>query len=191
MSTSDIFKHSFFWFDLETTGLDHREVGMQPLEWALVLADDAPGGTLEPVQSWAGVIQCPKPPPTCDLYVVGMHTKNGLWAECQAATETVASTDDLLFGLAQMISGQDKPRGIELAGNSVHFDLEWCKVHFPKFAACLSHRVMNVSTLLSAGRTWYPDWEELPSANAHRALDDVYASLALARHCRAKMGWGA
>lgn len=184
-------KHRFAWFDIETTGLDPRLEGMQILEWALVLADDAPGGTLEPVQAWSGVIHCPKPPTTCDLYVVGMHTKNGLWAECQVATETTASTDEALFGIAQLLVENDKPRGIELAGNSVHFDLDWCRVHFPKFASALSHHVTNVSTLLAAGRQWCPDWQDPPKVEAHRALDDVYASLELARYCRARMGWGA
>jgi len=34
--------------------------------------------------------------------------------------------------------------------NWLWLDIDWCRVHLPKFASCLSHRVFDVSVLKAA-----------------------------------------
>ena len=185
--------HQFIWFDCETTGLDEHAPGAQMLEWALILAADDRDGDMSPVQEFTGVIHCPKPPPeSCDLYVVGMHTKNGLWEDCAKSDTTAEETDDFLYSLLQIETGQDRPKDLTLAGSSINFDLRWCKKFLPKFASALSYRVFDVSTLWRAVESWAPEGRSIALVGdaTHRALDDIRRSLAIARQARTLMGWG-
>ena len=199
-------RHQFLWFDLETTCLDPRADNARILEWALVLADDdGPEATFEPVQSFTSAVHWPDAVPapltpggtpmaggalraSCDSVVSLMHANNGLWEEvADPATKPLAASEDFLVAVATDLA----PRGgLRLAGYSVHYDLEWAWVHLPRFAALLSHHVMNVSTLKSAACAWGPGYVHA-SPPAHRALPDVRASLEDARELAAlsRKGW--
>jgi oligoribonuclease (3'-5' exoribonuclease) len=147
-------KHQFLWFDVETTGLVPEE-GLL-LEWAVALAEDDAGGDCTIVQEYTAAVShdC-TPGARLDTvlsadpsgYVRKMHTKNGLLADVEASTTTIMKSDLFLRAICQELTGKDEPKGLELAGFSPHFDHAWCCVHLPRFAACLSHRVFNVSTL--------------------------------------------
>ena len=172
----------FIWLDLETTGLDpDRDI---ILEFAAMIANDGRGGDFTPIEIHqsvvapyfygtrpAGVILA-----EMDPFVRNMHTKNGLLAELERPELccTIGEADEFLAALIP----DGKP---SLAGNSVHFDLGFLRVHMPRFAARLSHRVFDVSTLLRAERTYGDshDMIQVP-ASAHRAREDVLASLATA-----------
>lgn len=174
----------FLWLDLETTGLDPEKEII--LEIGVIIANDAKGGDFEPVAQEQTVITPydfggrtsaqildEMHPRVCD-----MHTKNGLLAELADPSLccTIEEADDYFAALV--------PDGLpSIAGNSVgSFDLQFLRRHMPKFAARLSHRVYDVSTLLRAERT-YGDSAGMVEvkADAHRALADARASLATAR----------
>jgi oligoribonuclease (3'-5' exoribonuclease) len=53
----------------------------------------------------------------------------------------------------------------------------------PTLAACLHHRVLDVSTLLAAAEAWGKPIPRVPPV--HRAMADVEQSLAYARAFRA------
>ena len=172
--------HNYFWFDLETTGLDEHAGVL--LEWGLALANDEKDGDMQVTDEWSGVVHHTVhalADLTIDPFVMRMHTDNGLWKEVDESTITLAESDEFLAGLCCEVAGRDDVRGIILAGNSVHFDLRWVRVHLPKFAKHLSHRVFDVSTLKGAETSWGEPLE-YPEANAHRALPDVRASIAAA-----------
>lgn len=185
----------FIWLDLETTGLDpDRDI---ILEFAAGIANDGIGGDFTPIEivhsvvdpksyaSWRVYERTPTgftfdkemDGPTAlagmDPFVQRMHSKNGLLDEL-AKPElccSISEADDYLAALAP----DGKP---SLAGNSVHFDLAFIKKHMPKFAARLSHRVFDVSTLLRAERTYGDSHAAIQvPASAHRAREDVLASL--------------
>lgn len=175
----------FLWLDLETTGLDpDREI---ILEWAVLIADDGKDGTFEVEQEFSSVVMpyafagrdCLA---EMDPYVRRMHEKNGLLADIAAGKGApLAEADAFLAELA----GDTKP---SIAGNSVgSFDLQFIRRHMPLFAAKLSHRVYDVSTLIRAERT-YGDAAGLieVKADAHRAAADARASLATAKSFRAR-----
>lgn len=188
-------KHQFLWLDLETTGLDPHAPGMTVLEWAAVLAEDDTGGSYAPVQEYTGVIgQTEDIVKQMDLRVVTMHWSNHLLQDCYASKDTLAEADDFLYELCCELAGSRKPRGITLAGNSVHFDLAWIRVFLPRLAGACSHRVHDISTLLRAAEIWCPGFQrdELDANGdkvqpAHRALPDVMASLRFARRVRDAM----
>lgn len=172
----------FLWLDLETTGLDpDRDI---VLEFAVVLVDDGPGGTWEELGSYQSVITpyefagCPPREiiAGADNIVQRMHTRNGLFAELENPELccTIEEADAYLAALT--------PEGLpSLAGNSVHFDKTFLRRHMPEFHSRLSHRVFDVSTLVRAERTYGDKSEQAAKPIAHRALEDVRASIATAR----------
>jgi oligoribonuclease len=183
-------RHQALWFDVETTGLiGDGPGGPKPgdlygggllLEWALALAEDDAGGDCTIVQEYTAVVHHePAALASClDDYVRKMHTKNGLLVDVEASTTTLADSDAFLFAICQELTGKAEPRGLELAGFSAHFDLAWCKVHLPRFASCLSHRVFNVSTLRKVAFVHFPDGgPKQENPDRHRAPDDVRASI--------------
>ena len=174
--------HEFLWFDLETTGLDPHKGRV--LEFACALCEDARGDDFAIVQEYTAAIRC-EAPGEVDPAVLRMHTRNGLWAACEASTTTLAEVDAFLAALCASLT--TRKHAITLAGNSVHFDLAWARVHLPAFAECLSHRVFDVSTLQRCCDSWAPAAVAWPRAEAHRALDDVHESIARARLARKAM----
>lgn len=174
-------KHQFLWLDLETTGLDpHR---CRILEWAAVLAADDQDGDMQPINKFDSVIHVDPGDalPEMDDYVRKMHTNNGLLAECYAGGASLSESEDFLIELV----GGPSTRGVILAGASVHFDLGFLRVHMQRFAACLSHRVLDVRTLKLAENAWGDGIADATVA-AHRALSDVLVSLSEARVIRAR-----
>lgn len=184
--------HRWLWLDCETTHTDPTQGAM--LEWALVLAADDELGDHSPVEQYTGVLHFSaeqhaqwRADGLIDDFVEDMHTKNGLWAECAAAPpEANAEADEFLAEMAAELRGGDTSRNslLRLAGNSVHFDLDWARMHLPRFAAHLSHHVGNVSALRDFATAWGVAVPATPFPERHRALDDVLASLALAQACR-------
>lgn len=174
----------FLWIDLETTGLDPHTGSV--LEVALVGVDDD-DPAMPVVAQWSSAVNAgDREYEQADDYVKNMHTVNGLWAACfdlSSAREPYVVESTML----EFVRGSSptEPKGIVLAGGSVHFDLAWVRVHFPTFAKCLSHRVFDVSTLKAAERTWGAEFVDI-KANEHRALSDVLASVAEARAIRAR-----
>lgn len=186
--------HQFLWFDIETTGLDPHKGRL--LEFAAVLCEDSRGDDFAPVAQYHAAIAHPREAieglrrgGDIDDYVWGMHEASGLWAEVFASSTTLSETDDFLDSLAAELLGA-KSRGIVLAGASVHFDLSWVRVWLPFFAARLSHRVFDVSTLRRAAQSWGPPGVAWPAGeSAHRALPDVLGTISTARVARKAMGW--
>jgi oligoribonuclease len=177
-------QHQFLWLDLETTGLD--PVKGKILEWAVVLAADDAEGDLEPVESFSSVVKVPRAEAWAlsDDYVRKMHTANGLFDACDQAENTLEAGESFIIDLI----GGPAIKGVILAGSSVHFDLSWIRVHMPRLAACLSYRVLDVSTIKILERAYFDPAFSVDADKVvkHRALDDVLASLTAARAYHAK-----
>jgi oligoribonuclease len=179
-------RHSFLWLDLETTGLDPATGRI--LEWAVVLAADDAEGDMMPVEEYSSVVAVPRAVALglCDDFVKRMHTANGLFDACNAATDDPGA--DLATAEAFIVDliGGEATRGVILAGSTVHFDLAWIRVHMPTLARCLSHRCFDVSTLKMAERGWFDATFHVTEDRTvhHRALPDVLASLVAAKAWR-------
>jgi oligoribonuclease len=173
----------FLWIDLETTGLDPHKGSV--LEVAVVGADDDDPAMPVLAQWDMRVSASAHEYSQADDFVRNMHHVNGLWDAC--ASLNAMSRAAVEGTLCDFVRGDrvDMPKGVVLAGGSVHFDLAWVRVHFPTFARCLSHRVLDVSTLKACERTWGQPFEDIKTTE-HRALSDVMASIAEARALRAR-----
>ena len=92
--------------------------------------------------------------------------------------------DELLKFIPEV---EDKDERATFAGSSVHFDLGFIRVHMPRLAKRLSHRVYCVSAVQlfcrSLGMAKPPKGPE-----PHRAAADVLASIERAKLCSDWLG---
>lgn len=166
------------WLDLETTGLSAR--GCNVLEIYIAKA------TLEnPFEAkevyhrvlWFHLNRYHREG-LIDPFVIEMHTKNGLWAECDSEDNPLGDEvdEELCRMFPDILPVSDRP---VLAGNSIHFDHAFIAEHFPQFNKRLSHRHYDVSSVGLYARSL--GMGKLPKAEAHRAKDDVLESIASAK----------
>lgn len=162
------------WLDLETTGLDP----IKPvIEVAAFLAVFGRPFDLLTVPVFHRVLRF-REWQNVELEVIRLHTKSSIIGETLVADVSRGEVD---LELEEAF----KPFKLEkfvLAGSSVHFDLAFCRIHFPKFAAMLSHRVYDVSALKLFCHSMGMPYEESKYV-AHRAQDDVFASVEIAKRC--------
>lgn len=169
------------WMDLEMTGLDPSRHTV--VEIATVVTDDdlhvvAEGPDLV-VHASADQLAA------MDDVVRAMHTRSGLLEAIE--TSTVSLADAGRQTLEFLKSHIAEARTVPLCGNSIGTDRRFLAAHLPDIEAWLHYRSIDVSTLKELCRRWYP--EALSSAPAkkvtHRALDDVFESIAELAHYRA------
>ncbi len=167
-----------FWLDLETTGLDPMKCSILEVAYGISTLEDP--FTLTERGNFT-IHHMRRKDDGVDPFVVEMHTKNGLWEECQAASLSMRDVEIGLLGIVPDVSDwEDKPT---LAGNCVGFDHGFLKVYAPKLAARFHYRYYDVSSVKlfcrSLGMT------KLPSGDTHRAADDVTESIGHAQRCAA------
>jgi oligoribonuclease len=163
---------AIIFLDLETTGFDpwHDRI----LELAAARVDTQ----LNPVSGFTVLI---KPMPgvslVMDEYVRNMHTQNGLLAELAGPSAVLPIDVEQPFNAWLNEQG---PGPHTLAGDSVHFDLSFLRVHLPVCAGLFSHRLLDVSAFRVARSIG--GLPECPiDGGGHRAQTDVLASIAKAR----------
>lgn len=186
-----------FWCDCETTGLDSG-TGML-IELGFVVTDS--NGTVVPNGVFQSVIwnsPIVKWKEDVSPFVAEMHERSGLVEELQVGYErsviregSIAPIEDVEDRAIKFLTGHlDKALNMEpatspsivLAGSSVGFDRNWITAKMPGLANMLSHRIIDVSSLMEiarvTGRTimWDDDdaWRPL---SAHRVLPDLIDSI--------------
>jgi oligoribonuclease len=179
-------RHEFLWIDLETTGLDPKKGVV--LEYAAVLCEDWAGGDFAVSESHSGVIWHDEPQQYADEYVQKMHDTNGLWEDVGRSYMHTSDADYALAELARSMAGGHR---ITLAGSSVHFDLAWCREHFPRFSEYLGYRIFDVSTLRKAAEAWTEiDFINWAKRGIHRAMPDILATIDDCRIARRLLAGG-
>lgn len=157
-----------FWIDLEMTGLDvDKEV---IIECAVVITDL----NFKELDKFETVVKQPqKYLESMDDWNKSHHRESGLTAKVPHGM----SSDDTETQLIQMVrrhfSNDDRP---VLAGNSIMQDRLFIDKYWPGFASTLHYRMLDVSSW----KVIYNSKLNLKyeKKNAHRALEDVYESIA-------------
>jgi len=172
------------WLDLETTGIDPER------DLILELAAIYEQGHIQQFGPMAVGYPETVILRQCNAYVRQMHTETGLIQRCSVSQVTLHSLEvDLMRHLA--LTTQPDPEGdrIILAGFSVHFDRNFVMAQMPTFAAHLSHRVLDVSSIrrfledhphFGAMAKEYNDNHPRP----HKAMDDCKAAIETYRFYR-------
>ena len=165
----------YLFLDLETTGLHpgHDDI----LECAWIITD----GSLREIRRGQMVLHFRRIfPEAVDPFVTEMHTKNGLWAECETSVNDLCDLADVLAG--QINSTEWVETRPILAGATVHFDRSFLRHWVPDVERLLHHRHLDVSSLKMALRDVDPNLPKPASSAAHRAMDDIEYSLGEARN---------
>jgi oligoribonuclease len=172
------------WMDLETTGLDPQKDRI--LEVAVAYSSlELPFAFAKAPKAWVlGTKEAEEE--HFSPFIRDMHTKNRLLAECRRSAWRVEDVEEML--LADVPHVEDKEERPTLAGASVHFDLGFARVHMPRLAKRLSHRVLDTSAVrLFCFSMGMP--RPVHIEGNHRAEDDVLESIDQLRACAHWLHW--
>ncbi|WWD03092.1 hypothetical protein V865_001138 [Kwoniella europaea PYCC6329] len=165
------------WVDCEMTGLDF--LNDRIIEIAVIITN----GRLEPVDEGVNyIINTPKEVlDNMNEWCVNQHGKSGL---TQACLDSPYSYDQVTDKVLEYIERWIPERGAGvLAGSTVHADMRFMMIGMPKVMKHLSYRIVDVSSIKEICKRWYPSVRQQDKARrteecAHRALDDIKASIA-------------
>ncbi len=158
------------WLDMEMTGLD-PEVHV-PLQLAVIVT------TPELAELASVEITIHQPESALEgmnAYVKKMHTDNGLVDAVRSSRTALVEADRRVAGI---IGEWEEPGSSVLAGNTIHQDRRFLRVHFPETSGCLHYRMVDVSTIKELVRRWYgKDAVYQKPESGHTALADVRQSM--------------
>uniref|UniRef100_A0A1I8BSH9 Exonuclease domain-containing protein n=1 Tax=Meloidogyne hapla TaxID=6305 RepID=A0A1I8BSH9_MELHA len=111
-------------------------------------------------------------------FVRQMHENNGLLKRLESEGIEESEVENKLLEFLRL---HVPPRKCQLAGNSVHYDLQFLKLYMPKFVEYLHYRIVDVSSIKELVSRWYSKSEELINMPAkklkHLAMDDIKESI--------------
>jgi oligoribonuclease len=164
----------FLWLDFEMTGLDLAKDHV--IEVACIVTDKFLNQvkTLEPI-----VIHQPKTlMDSMDAWCTEQHGKSGLTEAVNNSTISTSDAEEMVMKFIQ--NTRINPKGMVLAGNSVHIDREFLVKDMPRVAQAISYRIVDVSSISLLVKSWLPTMHMAKPIKAyrHRALDDIRESIA-------------
>lgn len=115
--------------------------------------------------------------PLMDPFVVDMHTKNGLLADCAKSAVHAQDADAQLVAWIKKYTSGDH---IPLAGSGVsHFDRKYIQKDLPRFDKYLSYWAYDVGVLRRSLKLFGVDISSMDTTDdkSHRALQDIRAHI--------------
>lgn len=184
MEVTEALGQRFVFTDIETTGLDSQtdltlEIGFRITDLDLNLIDDFDVTIWDSPYFDTKKLELETLAASGEesaVYVLEMHTKNGLWEACQSGglvpVEAETQVMDFLTGHGV---GKDDP----MVGSSVHFDRKFFADQFPMIERLFSHRNIDISSIKEICKRLAPDlYGKLekygpPKREIHRVLPDM------------------
>ncbi|MGE0174113.1 MAG: oligoribonuclease [Oligoflexales bacterium] len=169
------------WVDLEMTGLDPDTDEI--LEIAVVITD----AQLNAVAHMTPLVikQDPSRFAKMDHWNQEHHTKSGLWARALESTTTLEEAQSRVLGFMKQYC---RPKESPLCGNTVWQDRRFLIKHMKEVDTYLHYRIVDVSTIKELAKLWYPELgKQFTKKNAHRALDDIFESIAELKFYRERL----
>lgn len=162
------------WIDLEMTGLDPSKDRI--LEVACVITD----GNLETVITGPDLVihESEEVLASMNDWCQVHHKESGLVERVRSSTVSLQEAEQqLLSFVKEHTSGE--PGSAQVAGNSVYVDLTFIKHHMPELGSLFSHVVIDVSSITSLCKRWYPRdaYNLTRKKQHHRALEDIMESI--------------
>ena len=117
--------------------------------------------------------------------VVDMHTRSGLLPAIGTSTVSLAEAGAATLEFIKL--WVPERRTVPLCGNSIGTDRRFLAAYLPEIEDWLHYRSVDVSTIKELVKRWYPsmDGHRTKKDSAHRALDDIRASIEELRYYRA------
>jgi oligoribonuclease len=169
---------NLIWIDLEMTGLDTQQDCI--IEIATVITDKQLDTVAEgPV---VAIHQTDDRLAQMDAWNMKQHGQSGLLERVREsrANEAEAEATTLAF-----LQRQVAPGASPMCGNSVCQDRRFLARVMPALEAYFHYRNLDVSTLKELAQRWAPGVAKgLVKNSSHRALDDIYDSIAELRYYR-------
>lgn len=99
----------------------------------------------------------------------------------EASVASIVSMEEAERRVLAFLEEYVEPQSAPLCGNSIHMDRHFLRMQMPRVEAHLFYRCIDVSTIKELARRWSPEiYEEAKrrkGESAHRAQDDIYASI--------------
>lgn len=156
------------WVDLEMTGLD---VAQHRIVEVAVIVTDFEFNELAHYE--AVVHQSEEVLAASSDFSLKTHEENGLYERVRSSTIT---DDEAQHAIRKLLEQYVPLDGVYLAGNSIRADRRFIDEYWPRVAALLHYRMLDVSSFklwwLGTGNPEYKKGE------SHRALDDIRESIA-------------
>lgn len=172
-------RFGLLWVDLEMTGLDSSHEVI--LEIAVVASDiqltrmlEGPSLVLHAHENILNKM---------DQWCYEHHTASGLLAQVRQSTISMCEAEERVLSF---VAEYCTDKRLLLAGNTVYQDRAFLRRYMPTLESKLYYRLIDVSSIKELVKAWYPHHPEadFKKTKQHRALGDVYESIAELRHYR-------
>lgn len=161
------------WIDIETTGTD---VSKDFILQVACIITDADFNILEE-HEWIIKNDKNEMMELSNDFVKDMHTKTGLWERLEKG-QPQEDVDYQLYVLLKRYFAHQK---VQIGGNSVHFDLNFLSNLFGTTSTILSHRVLDISSVLNFMKVTGNKIELPKHEVSHDAIDDIRWSITQAK----------
>lgn len=158
------------WIDLEMSGLDPGTCHI--LEIATLVTDEK----LEVIGEGPDLVihQPDEVLDAMDEWCTKHHGQSGLTEQVRRSTIELADAEAQTLAF---VREHTKPNTSPLCGNSVWQDRRFLVRYMPQLDSFLHYRLIDVSTIKELTKRWYPSVGIPAKQDAHRALDDIRASI--------------
>jgi len=168
------------WIDLEMTGLSPEKD--QIVEIATIVTD----GELNVLAEGPDLV-IHQPASVLNNMIAWNQehfAESGLLNEIHDSKISVAEAEEQTLQFLKNISPSNTAL---LAGNSVHIDREFLRLHMPRFYAFVHYRIIDVTTIKELALRWYPTLPAFHKEETHRAHDDILESIDELKYYRAQV----